>query len=449
MTEKLWSHQERAIERGLERGSVACFVAPGGGKTRIALELARRWGRWPCLVLAPASAAQVWERQSRLWIPEIRTRVLMRGSTERRKPSLEVARGIVVVNYEAFWGLRREIRARKWGTVILDEADRIANPAARITRALDTSDSVREAEHRVALTPWPSRKRLENVFSVLRFVDESALGRRFGDFRMAYFSMDPSGFGWNPQPGAERRIAEKIAGMSVVVRDEDLKGTLGLPDHVEEVLEAPLDGKLLELYREAHRDWTLNGEDIEGGGVRALRLVQIPSGVVADEFLPGPKTRLLVDWLRGIDERERVVVFAWFRSEIRGVAEAVRETGRKSWSLMGGDDVGQVLDDWKREPGGVLVVQHNLAVSWSATESRYAIFHSQPPSAHIRHQCLRRLVRAGQERSVLVLDLVAAKTLDAERLAALKEEKDWIDLLRDLVRSRSESRSPRCIEVQD
>src|ERR1700677_4487536 len=58
LTRPLWPHQERALARvGLSRDATYLVVPPGGGKTLIGLEAARRIGR-RTLVLCPNTAIQ-------------------------------------------------------------------------------------------------------------------------------------------------------------------------------------------------------------------------------------------------------------------------------------------------------------------------------------------------------------------------------------------------------
>lgn len=62
LTRPLWPHQVRALaalDRDVARGDRATYlvVPPGGGKTLIGLEAARRLGR-PTVVLCPNTAIQ-------------------------------------------------------------------------------------------------------------------------------------------------------------------------------------------------------------------------------------------------------------------------------------------------------------------------------------------------------------------------------------------------------
>lgn len=62
LTRPLWPHQQRALaafELDRQRGNAATYlvVPPGGGKTLIGLEVARRLGR-PTVVLCPNTAIQ-------------------------------------------------------------------------------------------------------------------------------------------------------------------------------------------------------------------------------------------------------------------------------------------------------------------------------------------------------------------------------------------------------
>jgi len=398
----------------------------------MALELLREWDAWPVLVVAPKGCAHVWPEQAKLWLDRP-CRVITSGDmTERCSEVSRTHRGIAVVNYEALWGLRKTLGRMEWGGIVLDEAKMIATPGARMTRVVDTY--LRWIEHRIALTAWPIHKHLDDVFAPFRFVDGGdALGRTFSDFRWQYFIPEPDGYGWTPRGGAEREVADKIRSKSVVLVDAEMKRLAGLPDAVFERIEVELDGKGREIYREAKKDWSVLGEDIDGAGVRAMRMMQACHGVALEQFFGGAKAEALVKFVGELPADERIVVFGWYRAEIEGLAEMLAGQGRGVYTARGGDDLGAKLGAWKRDPGGIFVCQAGMGIGWAATEARYCLFHSRPYSASARHQCIGRLVRAGQRRVVTVVDFVASGTVDAGYLKVLAEEKDFIDLVRNLI----------------
>jgi hypothetical protein len=434
----MWAHQQQLIDLAELHGHAAGFLPPGSGKTRVGLELINSKWKPPALVIAPVHCAHRWEEDSHKWAPNLKVLTLIKGSKAARVKKLQEGWDVVVINYESVWTLRKDLQLIPWSAVILDESYRIATPNARVTKTIDFY--LGDVPHRLILTAWPAHKRLQGVFSQFRFVDRGeALGTTFSKFRYGYFTPDVRGFGWAPQEGAERRIAAKIAEKSVTLKEEDLKKDLGLPDIIEVTESCELSGPSKEAYESARTDWQVAGVDIDGAGVRALRMVQAASGVVMGEFVDNPKTKLLIEMLDEWDENERVVVWGYFRAEISGIAEAVKKTGRQVFIIMGGSDAASVLAAWKRVPGAVLVAQTDTGYGWEGVESRYCVFHGRPKSAATRHQCIRRIARHGQTRPVLVVDLVATGTLDEKYLQTLREERDYVDMIRDLVGMKERS----------
>lgn len=446
----LWPHQAEAVTKGLRYGHVACFLPPGSGKTRIALELTRRWGRsaLPILVITEPAQAHAWGAEARKWLPALPVTVAARGPTPPRRLLVVGTIGAIVINYHAVFALREQLRSRSWGTVILDESAAISTPAARVTKTLWVSSSLVHAPHRVILQAWPFRKGLDQVFAPFRFVDGGdALGTRFFDFRQTYFTPDPSGYGWTPQIGAEARLAEAVAGKSVILREDEFDRRHGLPDEVERDVVVPLEGRLRTTYDDARRDWHVEGRNIEASTERAMRLLQIASGVVwtdpaNPEFVPdNPKTQTLIDMSKGWDSEERIVVYGWWVAEVEGLVQALHAaTGRPTFALRSGSDYAETLGAWVSSSGGVLVCQARMAKGWQEGAcARYAVFHSQPYSAYDRNQAIRRLKRPPQTRVVHVVNLIADDTLDTQHLQGLREERDFAELVQRMVQRAQQS----------
>lgn len=132
---------------------------------------------WPLLVIAPNSMLYTWAEELEKWVPGITSVVLPRGKAKRVK-ALEGAREgnangfpvAVIVNWEAVRTLGRlaaygsialsetereegPINSIPWGTVIMDEAHRLKDPAAKQTRAVWYVSH--QAHYRWAMTGTP------------------------------------------------------------------------------------------------------------------------------------------------------------------------------------------------------------------------------------------------------------------------------------------------------
>ena len=140
-------------------------------QTLAAVELlARERGISRVLVVAPASVKYQWEGEIRKFTR--RAVQVIEGGPEVRKDQYAQPTFYRLVNYEQVVRDRPLINAWKPDLIVLDEAQRIKNWESK------TSKEVKKLQSRYAivLTGTPLENRLEELYSIVQFVDE----RRFG-----------------------------------------------------------------------------------------------------------------------------------------------------------------------------------------------------------------------------------------------------------------------------
>ena len=140
-------------------------------QTLAAVELlARERGVERVLVVAPASVKYQWESEIRRFTA--RPVQVVEGGVEERRDQYAAETFFKLVNYEQVVRDREPINDWKPDLIVLDEAQRIKNWEAK------TSREVKKLKSRYAfvLTGTPLENRLEELYSIVQFVDE----RRFG-----------------------------------------------------------------------------------------------------------------------------------------------------------------------------------------------------------------------------------------------------------------------------
>jgi hypothetical protein len=173
-TTPLYDYQVRGALFLACRGRSILADDMGLGKTVQTLAavelLARERGIGRVLVVAPASVKYQWRGEIRRFTKRT-VQVIEGGPDERRDQYAEPA-FYKLVNYEQVVRDREAINAWRPDVVVLDEAQRIKNWEAK------TSQEVKKLKSRYAmvLTGTPLENKLEELYSIVSFVDE----RRFG-----------------------------------------------------------------------------------------------------------------------------------------------------------------------------------------------------------------------------------------------------------------------------
>lgn len=132
--------------------------------------LARERGITKALVVAPASVKYQWEGEIRKFTR--RAVQVIDGGPEARLDQYAQSTFYRLVNYEQVVRDRDAVNAWKPDVVILDEAQRIKNWEAKTSREVKKLKS----RYAMVLTGTPLENRLEELYSIVQFVDE----RRFG-----------------------------------------------------------------------------------------------------------------------------------------------------------------------------------------------------------------------------------------------------------------------------
>jgi superfamily II DNA or RNA helicase len=156
-------------------------------QTLAAVELlARERGIGRALVVAPASVKYQWETE----IKKFTTRPVqvIDGSPGARLDQYAQPTFYRLVNYEQVVRDREAINAWKPDVVILDEAQRIKNWEAKTSREVKKLRS----RYAMVLTGTPLENKLEELYSIVQFVDERRFGPAF-EFLYEHRVLDENG----------------------------------------------------------------------------------------------------------------------------------------------------------------------------------------------------------------------------------------------------------------
>ncbi|MET9492846.1 DEAD/DEAH box helicase [Nocardia sp. NPDC006630] len=163
-----------SVAAGAEGGSSAAAtsgagVVIGGGSSDA------RAGFGPTLLVCPMSVVGNWQRETERFAPDLRV-LVHHGPGRRSGAEFDAAVGdsdLVVTTYALLARDVEELKRQRWQRVALDEAQHIKNAGTRQARAA----RLVPARHRLALTGTPVENRLEELRSIMDFVNPTLLGK--------------------------------------------------------------------------------------------------------------------------------------------------------------------------------------------------------------------------------------------------------------------------------
>jgi hypothetical protein len=174
LTVPLYDYQARGALFLACRGRSILGDDMGLGKTIMTLAavelLARERGISRVLVVAPASVKYQWESEIKRFTR--RAVQVIEGSPDDRRDLYAEPTFYRLVNYEQVVRDRDAINDWKPDAIVLDEAQRIKNWESKTSRAVKKLQS----RYAMVLTGTPLENKLEELYSIVQFVDE----RRFG-----------------------------------------------------------------------------------------------------------------------------------------------------------------------------------------------------------------------------------------------------------------------------
>jgi len=135
--------------------------------------LARLVGIERVLVVCPASLKYQWKSEIERFVD--RTSLVIEGLLASRQALYRADSFFKIVNYDVIFRDRDEVMKWSPDLIILDEAQRIKNWKTRLARSVKRLES----PYAIVLTGTPLENRLEELHSIVEFVDRFHLGPRF------------------------------------------------------------------------------------------------------------------------------------------------------------------------------------------------------------------------------------------------------------------------------
>ncbi|MET0387367.1 MAG: DEAD/DEAH box helicase [Polyangiales bacterium] len=387
----------------------------GLGKTLQALCVVKT----PSLVVAPASVLHNWAAEIQRFRPALKVHVYHGPNRGIREDA-----DITLTTYALLRLDEEVLAARRWDTIILDEAQNIKNADSQVARAAFRLDG----RFRITLTGTPVENRLDELWSQFHFANPGLLGGR-QDFQERYA---------RPMAEGDSRMGERLRQRIRPFMLRRLKREVAreLPPRTDVVMRCTLSERERELYdaiMAATRKEVIE-KVAEGGNVLAAleALLRLRQAACHSGLIPGQtastsaKLELLMDLLdKVLAEDHKALVFSQWTSLLDRVEPLLKAAGIGFARLDGSTrDRAGVVAEFQSEQGPriMLVSLKAGGTGLNLTAADHVFLLDPWWNPAVEDQAADRAHRIGQERPVLVHRLVAESTVE-ERMLVLQEKK--------------------------
>lgn len=324
----------------------------------------------PFLIVAPVSLLENWKEEiHKFFAPDAMRVLMLYGSSlaakrvPRRDLEEDLIRGgatrllapgwlgnaqVVLTTYETLRDLEFSLALQRWSAMICDEAQKIKNPNALVTRAAKKQN----ARLKIACTGTPVENTLTDIWCLFDFVQPGLLGalKEFGNrYR-------------RPIEAETDEEKERVAELRLLIEPQKLRRTKAevakdLPKKLE--VESCKGLALSEQQRAYYANAVAAFRNREKGGATSglqspLGLLQYLRRLCSDPRPPGhvstdseplseimqksPKMAWLMDQLRKIEEKgEKTIVFCEFRDLQRTLQRCIGERFGMVPDVINGD----------------------------------------------------------------------------------------------------------------
>jgi SNF2 family DNA or RNA helicase len=450
-------YQEKAILAGIRNGAMGYLVAPGLGKTSVLysvfniLQKQRMVNRM--LVIAPLRVAfSVWPREAKKWSNFEHLKVVILHGPKKVQ-LLDSDADVFVINPEGLEWLFEEMGGKtfqKFDMLVVDESTQFKNSNTKRFKLM--RKYVKQFRRRYILTGSPAPNGLIDLFGQIYILDGGAsLGSFISHYRNKFFDKDFMGFNWTLRPGAEAKIYEAIAPLTLRLAAEDY---LNLPPLIfnDIMVEMSADSKRIYDQMEQMMLTEVAGDTITAANAAAAttKCRQIANGgiykteVAEDdkrwEDIHLSKIEAVKSLVEELSGKPALVAYE-FEHDLARLQTAFPEAPFLGGGISHARQAA-IEDAWNAGSLPVLLAQpqsvaHGLNLQGTGAA---VVWHSLTWNLEHYEQLIRRVWRQGQAERVVVHHILCRDTVDEVILKTLrrkdKTQQNLLDALKEYARAR-------------
>ena len=383
----------------------------------------------PTLIISPTSLLGNWYREIERFAPKLSARI-WHGIDRHEQPLETDSSDVIITSYTLSLRDNAQLAEHDFGLLVLDEAQAIKNPIAKITRAIKSLP----IERRLCVTGTPLENHLGELWSQFDFLMPGLLADQTRFTRHFRTPIE--------KHGNKERLARLVAAIRPFVlrrRKEDV--ATELPPKTEIVREVRLDGTQAKLYEsirvamEARVRTLLKSKGLAKSRIEMLDallklrqtcchpdLVKLES---ARKVKTSAKTEMLLDMLdEMIPAGRRVLIFSQFTAMLSLIENALAERGHR-WIKLTGQTRKRdaAIDAFQSGEVPIFLISLKAGGTGLNLTAADTVIHYDPWwNPAVERQASDRAHRIGQTKPVFVYKLVTTGTVE-QRIVDLQLSK--------------------------
>jgi SNF2 family DNA or RNA helicase len=395
--------------------------------------LARERGIERVLVVAPASVKYQWESEIRKYTD--RPVQVIEGTTKQRHAQYTQPTFYRLINYEIAVRDLDELNAWQPDLIVLDEAQRIKNWESKTSKAVKRLRS----RYAAVLTGTPLENKLEELYSIVAFVDDRRLGPAF-QFLYDHRVLDDKGklVGYRNLA----KIREKLE--PILLRRTRAEVLTQLPARTENTVYVELAdaqrGPYLEnqttLARLLQKKYL---SEVDRRRILAcvtnLRMLCDSTYLLDKETNTSPKLAEFEELLRDLlnSGPHKVVVFSQWEQMLRKAVEVVQRLAA-GYALLYGGVPGKerrgLMERFRDDPDCRVFLSTDAGGTGLNLQVADTVINLEVPwNPAVLDQRIARVYRLGQHRPVQVFNLVTRDTIEERVLRTLTVKRNVFESL--------------------
>ncbi len=428
---KLYPYQKEGIRFAFRAGKSIIADEMGLGKTIQAIgtaELMRRCGLISStLIVCPTSLKYQWKKEIERFTDT--SAVVVEGSPMKRKEMYNAPEFYKIVSYNSVCNDLKICHRLHTDMLIMDEVQRLKNWNTQISKAARRIES----EYSVVLSGTPLENKLEELYSIMQFVDQYCLGPYY-KFKDNTIIANENGkvMGYKNL----NSIGEQMKNVLLRRRKRDV--ALQLPERTDKVLFVPMteeqkgmhDEWGLDVARIVHK-WTTTHFLSESDRKRMLLLLSKMRMVCDSTYILDQKTRFdtkieeTMHILKSVFESgdEKVVIFSQWERMTRLIASELDKMNVGYEYLHGGVPSAKrkdLTDNFTNNPDSRVFISTDAGSTGLNLQVASIIINLDLPwNPAVLEQRIARIYRIGQKRNINIINLVASQTIEERMLSTL------------------------------